>query len=118
MLPSFLASGHDAYRYVSRGCLRSTSGGNDLDAGSAPDPVVVVLDIQRLAVKLLGLGVKQVAVGQIIRRRKWHNLSYEEGAAHVVQVNEYLKHFCNNTEGIFFWRHKHPPCFLQRWSPF
>ena len=25
---SFLASGHDAYRYVSRGCLRSTSGGN------------------------------------------------------------------------------------------
>ena len=81
-------------------------GGNDLDAGSAPDPVLVALDIQRLAVKLLGLGVKQVAVCQVIRRRKWRNFSYEECAARVFQVNDYLEHFCNDTEGIFFWRHK------------
>ena len=40
-------------------------GGNNLDAGSAPDPVLVALDIQCLAVKLLGLGIKQVTICQI-----------------------------------------------------
>ena len=72
-------------------CIRHL-GGNDLDAGSALDPVLVALDIHRLAVKLLGLGTKQVAVCQIIHRRKWPSFSYEEGAARVVQVNEYLEH--------------------------
>ena len=92
----FLAS------YVSRGSLRSTFRGNDLDVGSALDPVLVALDIQRLAVKLLGLGVKQVAVCQVIRRRKWRNFSYEEGAARVIKISDYLEHFCNDTKGVFF----------------
>ena len=74
-------------------------GGNDPGVKSAPSPVLMALNIQRRADKLFDLGARNVAVCQTIRR--WRNFSYEEGAARVIQVNEYLEHFCNDTEWIF-----------------
>lgn len=81
-------------------------GGNDLDGRSYPDPIMVAIDIQRLAVRLLGTGVRRVVVCQICRRQRWRNSSYAVGADRVVQINRYLDAFCSDTDGISFWRHK------------
>ena len=81
-------------------------GGNDLDSRSFPNPIMVAIDIQRLALRLLGAEVKRVVVCQICRRQRWRRSSFSIGAERVVQVNRYLGLFCDETEGISFWRHK------------
>lgn len=81
-------------------------GGNTLDGKSFPNPIMVALDIQRLASRLLDTGVRRIVVSQVCRRQKWRNSTVEVGAERVVQVNQYIDMFCSETEGMFFWRHK------------
>ena len=84
---------------VSRGC-------RCLDARSFPNPIMVAIDIQRLALRLLDAGVQRVVVCQICRRHRWRWSSFSIVAERVIQVNWYLGLFCDETEGISFWRHK------------
>ena len=78
-------------------------GGNDL---STVTPVMVALDIIRLARMLLSSGVQCVCVGQVCRRLPWRNVSHSVGDSLAQELNAYLESFSNDTEGVFFWRHK------------
>ena len=53
-----------------------------------------------------GAEVRRVVVCQICRRQKWRRPSFSIGAERVVQAKRYLGMFCDETEGISFWRHK------------
>ena len=80
-------------------------GGNDLDKRYA-NTEAVTANLQLLMMELLAIGAQRVAVCQLVRRRKWHNFSYDVGCARVQQVNEWVAEFCKRTEGVFYWRHK------------
>ena len=80
--------------------------GSDICGRSASSPIMVAMDVLRLARRLLESGTKRVAVCQVCRRRNWRGLSYEEGAARVIDINRYLEAFCRDSDGVFFWRHK------------
>ena len=54
--------------------------GNDICGRSASPPIMVALDVLRLARRLLESGTKRVAVCQVCQRSRWRGLSYEEGA--------------------------------------
>ena len=77
-------------------------GGNDWDVKSAPDPCMVACDLQRLASELLAMGVSPVAVCQVVRRQRWRNFSFEEGAARVIALNAELESLCKGVDGMFF----------------
>ena len=81
-------------------------GRNDLDGKSAPDPCMVAGDLQRFASELLAMGVSRFAVCQVVRRQRWRNFSFEEGAARVIALNAELESLCKGVDGMFFWRHK------------
>jgi len=81
-------------------------GGNDICARSASSPIMVAMDVLRLARRLLESGTKRVAVCQVCRRRSWRGLTHEEGTARVIEINRYLEAFCRDSDGVFFWRHK------------
>ena len=78
-------------------------GGNDFPAST---PVMIALDIFRLARRLLASGVQCVCIGQVCRRLRWRNVTYAVGASLVQELNYYLESFSRDTEGMFFWRHK------------
>ena len=78
-------------------------GGNDLTTAT---PVMVALDIIRLARRLLSAGVQCVCVGQVCRRLCWRNVTHSVGDSLAQELNSYLEAFSNDTEGVFFWRHK------------
>ena len=80
--------------------------GNYICGRSASPPIMVALDVLRLARRLLESGTKRVAVCQVCRRSRWRGLSYEEGAARVIEINRYLEAFCRDSDCVFFWRHK------------
>ena len=78
-------------------------GGNDL---STAKPVMIALDIIRLARRLLSSGVQCVCVGQICRRLRWRNVTHSVGDSLAQELNAYLESFSNDTEDVFFWWHK------------
>ena len=78
-------------------------GGNDLATAT---PVMVALDIIRLARRLLSAGVQCVCVGQVCRRLRWRNVTHSVGDSLAQELNTYLESFSDDTEGVFFWRHK------------
>ena len=81
-------------------------GENDLDSQAASTPVMVALDIHRLASRLLASGVKCVCVGQVCCRQQFQTCEYSVGASRVQELNTYLRAFSEDTDGVFFWRHK------------
>ena len=78
-------------------------GGNDFPAST---PLMIALDIFRLARRLLASGVQCVCIGQVCRRLRWRTVTYAVGASLVQELNYYLESFSRDTEGVFFWRHK------------
>ena len=100
-------------RFWTRTCLHVLSllvltscvclGGNDFPAST---PVMIALDIVRLARRLLASGVQCVCIGQVCRRLRWRTVTYVVGASLVQELNYYLESFSRDTEGVFFWRHK------------
>ena len=78
-------------------------GGNDL---STATPVMIALDIIRLARRLLSSGVQCVCVGQVCRRLRWRNVSHSVGDSLAQELNGYLESCSNDTEGVIVWRHK------------
>ena len=89
-------------------------GGNDL---STATPVMISLDIIRLARRLLSSGFQCVCVGQVCRHLRWRNVIYLVGASLVQELNAYLESFSIDTEGVFFWRHKRL-CVSPGWYTF
>ena len=81
-------------------------GGNDICDRAASPPIMVALDVLRLARRLLDVGTRRVDVCQVCRRSRWRGLSYEDGAARVIEINRYLEAFCRDSDGVFFWRYK------------
>ena len=79
--------------------------GNDLDKRYA-NPEAVTASLQLLMMELLAVGVRLVAVCQLVRRRKWRNFSFAVGSARVQQINASLAEFCQRTRGVLYWRHK------------
>lgn len=82
-------------------------GGNDLDS-SASSPQLVGLRLYECAKFLVGLGVKQVAVCQIVPRSSWRYLPTLVGNDKVDSINEFLEAVCND-QSIFFWKHDRIP---------
>ena len=54
-------------------------GGNDICGRAASPPIMVALDVFRLARRLLEAGTRRVVVCQVCRRSRWRGLSYEDG---------------------------------------
>ena len=80
-------------------------GDNDLDIQTASTPVMVALDIHRLASRLLASGVKCVCVGQAVCHLQWQTCENSIMASRVRELNTYFKAFSEDMEGVFFWRH-------------
>ena len=38
---------------------------------------------------------------QVVRRQRWRDLSFEEGAARVIALNEKLEPLCKGVDGMF-----------------
>ena len=72
----------------------------------ASTPVMIALDIFRLARRLLASGVQCVCIGRVCRRLRWRTVTYSVGASLVQELNYYLESFSRDTDGVFFWRHK------------
>ena len=51
-------------------------------------------------------GVKHMTVCQVVRRRKWCHLSFNEGTERVRIVNEFLVAVCDGINQITTWRHR------------
>ena len=81
-------------------------GDNDLDSQAASTPVMVALDIHRLANRLLASGIKCGCVWQAVYRLQFQTCDYSVGTSRVQELNTYLKAFSEDTEGVFFWYHK------------
>ncbi|KAK2188797.1 hypothetical protein NP493_121g04040 [Ridgeia piscesae] len=81
-------------------------GGNDICGRAASPPIMVALDGLRLRRRLLEAGTRRVVVCQVCRRSRWRGLSYEDGAAQVIEINRYLEAFCRDSDGVFCCRHK------------
>ena len=56
--------------------------------------------------ELLAIGAQLVGVCPLVRRRKWRNFSYDVESGRVQQINASVAEFCQQTEGLFYWRHK------------
>ena len=82
-------------------------GGNDLDGKSPPPPEAVGLQLGRLGDELLALGVRQVCLCQIERRKKWRHFDFDTGAARVASANAALQSACGGRRGLFYWSHKY-----------
>jgi lysophospholipase L1-like esterase len=77
-------------------------GGNDL---CHRDPETVCRDIISYAQYLKdGVGVRNVVVGQLLRRREW--ASRPDYNKDVITVNKILKERTQELEGIHFWSHR------------
>ena len=81
-------------------------GGSDICGRAASPPIMVALDVLRLARRLLEAGTSHVVVCQVCRRSRWRGLSFEDGAARVIEINRHLEAFCRDSDGVFFWRQK------------
>ena len=82
-------------------------GGNDLDGKSPAPPEAVGLQLGRLGDELLALGVRQVCLCQIERRKKWRHFDFDTGAARVASANAALQSACGGRRGLFYWSHKY-----------
>ena len=82
-------------------------GGNDLDGKSPPPPEAVGSQLGRLGDELLALGVRQVCLCQIERRKKWRHFDFDTGAARVASANAALQSACGGRRGLFYWSHKY-----------
>ena len=82
-------------------------GGNDLDGKSPPPPEAVGAQLGRLGDELLALGVRQVCLCQIGRRKKWRHFDFTTGAARVASANAALQSACGGRRGMFYWSHKY-----------
>ena len=82
-------------------------GGNDLDGKSPPPPVAVGSQLGRLGDELLALGVGQVCLCQLERRKKWRHFDFATGAARVASANAALQSTCGWCRVLFYWSHKY-----------
>ena len=82
-------------------------GGNDLDGKFPPPPEAVGSQLGRLGDELLALGVRQVCLWQIERRKKWRYFNFDTGAARVASANAALQSACGGRRGLFYWSHKY-----------
>ena len=82
-------------------------GGNDLDGKFPPPPEAVGSQLGRLGDELLALGVRQVCLCLIERRKKWRHFDYDTGAARVASANTALQSACGGRRGLFDWSHKY-----------
>ena len=65
-------------------------GGNDLDGKFPSPPEAVRSQLGRLGDEWLTLGVRQVCLCQIERRKKWCHFDFDTGAARVASANAAL----------------------------
>ena len=79
--------------------------GNDLVARSYPYTVMVAIDIQRLAVRLLGVGVRRVIVCRLSVAKITVVEFFGWGVVGCPSY-QYRGVFCDDSDGISFWRHK------------
>ena len=65
------------------------------------------MQLGRLGDELLALGVRQVCLCQIERRKKWRHFDFDTGAARVASANAALQSACGGRRGLFYWSHKY-----------
>ena len=82
-------------------------GGNALDGEFPPPPETVGSQLGRLGDELLALGVRQVCLCQIERRKKWRHFDYDTGATRVASANTALQSACEGRRGLLYWRLKY-----------
>ena len=84
-------------------------GGNDLEGKFPPPPEAVGSQLGRLGDDLLALGVRQVCLCQIDRRKKLRHFDFDTGAARVASANAALQSTCGGggCRGLFYWSHKY-----------
>ena len=61
-------------------------GGNDLDNAGTPQTLKVGMRLYEYAQALVTMGVNLVVACQIMCRKRWRHISYEEGTAKVAEV--------------------------------
>ena len=82
-------------------------GCNDVDGKFPPPPEAVGSQLGRLGDELLALGVRQVCLCQIERRKKWRHFDFDTGAARVASANTAFQSACEGRRGLFYWSHKY-----------